>query len=1318
MDETELDRDIVIQRYSADLITDFDRSLEPFLRKPNGELRTRVRERETSRLVSQVLEPFQELPQLLDPHLPKYIPLLAEAYLGQVANHRRTKSLSLRSQLLTPLSNAICRIIYSFCKIRGEKVIVRFLNVETKYLEPLLYAIEDSSRQSDAAKGNGETVGLWTWHERYVILLWLSQLFFAPFDLSTISSGDTDDADRPAVPGFSWPAHVPGITLRVIPLAIRYLASPGKERDGTKALLVRLAMRRDMQEIGILRSLVHWALFTLRSGEETAESPYYYIGSLSLLAGILRSSADTSIMDPYLDSVFYAVQAVSSGDDNVSKMINGSALARKMIIKVVKSVIGLVLRKPQQTMEDTEMVETAIGYLLESLADNDTPVRFAASKALSVITLKLESDMALQVVEAVLESLNRNVLWVKSTIPGSTGRTRDLTAVDPLEWHGLMLTLSHLLYRRSPPPEILPDIIHALVMGLSFEKRGTAGGSTGTNVRDAACFGIWALGRRYTTQELLKVPMRTFSLPEPKDQFQSVIQVLAIELVVAASLDPAGNIRRGSSAALQELIGRHPDTVEEGISVVQAVDYHSVALRSRAIHDVALRATRLSTKYGHGIRQALLGWRGIGDADAAARRVAATSFGSLTAETGQKASDPVVHFNDAAELVLDRISALQTRQVEERHGLLLSLAALYDTIPTLLPRDSWQDALRQVRTSKYLDALTATLQDYNTTTYRKPELVAEAVARLVVSSYPLLLAALVSQESAQESASATDLDHNLVQTGPFITNEHHLRSGILAIKSKMEGEVQADSHQLKGVFSVLHDALLSWLDQSETEVVDAVAPASSMLLLFSKTEEQIQFLLKMVEVISDPKSSRKKHGYGYFFALAQAYHVAATLPDDKKTLLRIIDAFKSRWSSEREIESRVAMLQSLAGKDILRYETLGFVPMISEGLDDYTTNARGDIGSHVRLEALKATRTIWKSCTESVQGEISSEALSLFPKVLRLAAEKLDRVRIEAQATLGLLLATSHTDILRQVSFSSREYFIRLFSLCKPHQFKEPVANAWTLSESECISSLLAGLVTSADTGNEDLVIASRAAVAGISRISDDDLSRICMALFHNLKLYQGQDRVIVPTLELVAYLFQIGAAQGCHDLNMRQLCLLTQKAGYKTGNVRKLEACIKVYGGIASLSLSPASITTTTTVMTRTTGAETTDEHDTGDMTSELGLKRKEGIAESKRRLGALLVHPWPRVRNLVIDELWGLLSMSTPSSLSSSPVLPSSLLNLDGDGSGSSSNDLLSDATAAATTAQHVQAQLLQDKMLSVDWGKADKTTIKTLVGSLGLD
>lgn len=56
-DAPEDDRDVKLQKASSDLIADFDRSLTPFLRKPNGELRTRVRISETARLTSTVREP-------------------------------------------------------------------------------------------------------------------------------------------------------------------------------------------------------------------------------------------------------------------------------------------------------------------------------------------------------------------------------------------------------------------------------------------------------------------------------------------------------------------------------------------------------------------------------------------------------------------------------------------------------------------------------------------------------------------------------------------------------------------------------------------------------------------------------------------------------------------------------------------------------------------------------------------------------------------------------------------------------------------------------------------------------------------------------------------------------------------------------------------------------------------------------------------------------------------------------------------------------------------------------------------------------------
>ncbi|KAI1034069.1 hypothetical protein LB505_003161 [Fusarium chuoi] len=88
-----------------------------------------------------------------------------------------------------------------------------------------------------------------------------------------------------------------------------------------------------------------------------------------------------------------------------------------------------------------------------------------------------------------------------------------------------------------------------------------SGGSVGTNVRDAACFGIWALARRYASSELLAIPTHSVFAAKAHPTTSSILQVLATELVVTASLDPAGNIRRGASAALQELAGEASATL-------------------------------------------------------------------------------------------------------------------------------------------------------------------------------------------------------------------------------------------------------------------------------------------------------------------------------------------------------------------------------------------------------------------------------------------------------------------------------------------------------------------------------------------------------------------------------------------------------------------------------------------------------------------------------------------------------------------------------------------------------------------------------------
>lgn len=905
-----------------------------------------------------------------------------------------------------PLPTAVCKLIYTFCKIRGEKVIVRFLNVETKYLELLLSTLEEAERNQDSEDASLQ----WTWEERYVVLLWLSHLMLAPFDLSTISSVYMEDVDIAGVLGFFWPSNVPGITTRILPLAAKYLACPGKERDAAKALLVRMAMRRDMQQLGVTNALMQWALFWLTpKNDGSVQSPYKYIGVLAFLAGIMAASAETSYMEKYSSTVFYAVNAVSSNDDAMSSVVKSSALAKKMTIKVMRSIAVSKLRKEVQNMAGIELVEATIGHLLESLGDNDTPVRLAASKALSIITLKLPGDMAAQVVTAVLESLNRNVRWVEVQSDSSLPPSRDLSSVDPLEWHGLILTLSHLLYRRSPPPASLGTITQALLRGLSFEQRSASGGSIGSNVRDAACFGIWALARRYTTEELLQVPIEaavdaaikaTDLDTNSRSINKSVLQVLATQLVVTASLDPAGNIRRGSSAALQELIGRHPNTVEEGIAIVQTVDYHAVALRSRAMREVALGATQLHSQYGQAVLEALLGWRGIGDANPVSRRLAGLAYGTVTAELARMAPDSFQVLLMAIETIVQCITLLKARQVEERHGLLLALAAVMDQLPEMVDKNRHADEQRLLFMTpiihKSLSSLDSILSNVETTTFRRPELVIEAICRLFVSYFPIFEAAALGPSVTKPSVSGPDL---LTASG---TNT------IPYVISQLEKGPRFKHPLATKISDAFQRNLDVWLSRPELEITQAASDASVILLIFlAGPQERDHMVAGWAELIR--QRSRSKNLAGYLSALTKSY---ATVSDcdarDRADL--ICGSLLERWAQDQDVAVREWIVQSLMQSEVLPDNQEVLLRLILEGLEDYTTTARGDVGSHVRLQAIKATKHLWSLLTQSDYESAASRTVapSLLRPMLRLAAEKLDRVRVEAQSTLALALRSEY----------------------------------------------------------------------------------------------------------------------------------------------------------------------------------------------------------------------------------------------------------------------------------------------------------------------
>lgn len=162
------------------------------------------------------------------------------------------------------------------------------------------------------------------------------------------------------------------------------------------------------------------------------------------------------------------------------------------------------------------------------------------------------------------------------------------------------------------------------------------------------------------------------------------------------------------------------------------------------------------------------------------------------------------------------------------------------------------------------------------------------------------------------------------------------------------------------------------------------------------------------------------------------------------------------------------------------------------------------------------------------------------------------------------------------------------------------------------MTSLLSGYVTSAETGNEVLVVNSRAALAAFVGASAAQQTRVSSALASNLRAFQGIDRVLVPSLEITAFLLHAGLF-ACAAVDARALCTQAQKAAYKSGNMRKIEACVKMYGALARLGALPA----------------------VSDDVQRMA-RADEAVVEARRRLGALMFHPWPKVRSLVVDEVW----------------------------------------------------------------------------------
>jgi hypothetical protein len=208
-----------------------------------------------------------------------------------------------------------------------------------------------------------------------------------------------------------------------------------------------------------------------------------------------------------------------------------------------------------------------------------------------------------------------------------------------------------------------------------------------------------------------------------------------------------------------------------------------------------------------------------------------------------------------------------------------------------------------------------------------------------------------------------------------------------------------DQKLLGQIREMLEKRLLS---RTEIEVVDSSSTATAALFLFSRDEQRPQLIdqwnLATVSVKSD-------QGHGFIQALFKVLPLA-----NPAIQAEIVAAIHRRWVTD-DIEIRAPILSCLAKSSALLTHTNEFFDIVEAGIDDYTTNVRGDVGSLLRIEAVKAAGAIFKEIENCLDDFNTERVRLLFSKALRLAVEKLDKIRTEAQ------MAISFSDVVWNIAF-------------------------------------------------------------------------------------------------------------------------------------------------------------------------------------------------------------------------------------------------------------------------------------------------------------
>ncbi|CAO3632731.1 unnamed protein product [Cunninghamella blakesleeana] len=1056
---------------------------------------------ENIKQLASILDQYQEQAHLLDPYLEK----LVEPVMLCLREKIQERPIQVEK------THALFKYLYLLTKTRGYKTIVKFMSHEVTDLE----AVFDFLSNLDSSVNE-------FWETRFICFIWLSLICMIPFDLKKIDSGNDSTSN--------------GLINKLLDLCKLYIKSTGKERDGASLLVARLLSRRDLYDEYLI-PYIEWSKNRLQSDADVFETA----GLLSSLCIIFQFSS-RDVLLPVLDDHILPVLTMPFFDKYQT-----NSLIRKLRTKLTQR-IGLCYLKPKiaswryhrgsrslktnleissntntsiqskasdhnevQNEDDeddydiSENLEVIIDVLLTGLRDKDTIVRWSSAKGIGRITQRLPKELAEDVIGSLLELFEENTFMKENKL--------DLTSVSDHTWHGASLAVAELARRGLLLPERLEETIPWITLGLKFDlKRGSH--SIGAHVRDAACYVCWSFARAYAPEILAPFVMR-----------------IAQNLVVISVFDREINIRRASSAAFQENVGRQ-GIFPRGIDIIQLADYFSLGNRNNSFLQVAVDIAKFE-EYRYHLIDHLVSitsrhW------DKAMRVLASKTLYSLVP------LDPIYFIEKVLPVLLPTATS---KDMQISHGAMLCISEICLSLWNCRQQNSELNSL----------------WNNNKTLLNQIE--------MIIPQLPPRSLTTFGSEHIREAACQLIACMALIQFNLFDGNKeksilNHWKQVVQSSLERKEENVQEDAVRAFGALSKTYDISLAEFETSLKKIESSSMMygrrgyALALGVLDYNRNDRFIWLQKSI------------HQLGRASAI-QADHQANDAEAKRNAIIGLTNVLKSLNNS--------TLIEGLTMGDYLF-----ILDTLELALMDYSTDQRGDVGSWVRSASMECMRfviprlAVLPSLSSSSEGEkqlfTKQSNARIIASLIKQSVERIDRVRQLAGSVLIDLLYSSTIQLPHHQQL--KEYITSDLSFAVPGELFPVMVNL--LAYPEYRFDLMTGLIASAGSLTESLVrYASSSLVDYISNLptsstptekcSVEDIYTTILDIF---KKYEKLDRVIIPLMDTIGIFYESGLFSNINDESMHlKLVNYVRKEVFRTKNVKKILSVTKIYVGLMSLN-------------------------------------------------------------------------------------------------------------------------------------------------------